>query len=264
MRPGPQRPLLERNTERGYIGGVCAGLADYAGVDRTWVRAAFVFAGIFGSGEYRALPIMVYLVLWVAVPKRPALENAPPTGVRFLILALLVSSLPLTAMAMDARISGGLAAAPVLIAIAAAVIRLDSLRAKALLVAIGLALSTTLFVMNYQPTTGARFEKPHGMAELRGTRPYTTVLGDLTIDLSALSVSGGSIRVPVVAEFSDLTLLVPEDRNLTVEKNGQPVYVQSAMPSAASTTDLTINVDFDGFFSSLRVERVPAGVLLQP
>jgi hypothetical protein len=49
-----------------------------------------------------------------------------------------------------------------------------------------------------------------------------------------------------------------------VEKNGQPVYVQSAMPSAASTTDLTINVDFDGFFSSLRVERVPAGVLVQP
>jgi hypothetical protein len=36
------------------------------------------------------------------------------------------------------------------------------------------------------------------------------------------------------------------------------------MPSADRNTDLTITVDFDGFFSSLRVERVPAGATFRP
>lgn len=49
--------------------GVCAGLADYMGVDTVWVRVATVLATLF-----LGWPILVYLVIgWVAQPKPYAL-----------------------------------------------------------------------------------------------------------------------------------------------------------------------------------------------
>lgn len=45
------------------IAGVAAGVADYLGLDRTLVRVLFVLTALFGVGE------LVYLVLWVVVPK---------------------------------------------------------------------------------------------------------------------------------------------------------------------------------------------------
>jgi phage shock protein C len=47
------------------VGGVCSGLADFFGVDRTLVRVGFALFGLFGVGE------VVYLVLWLLVPKEP-------------------------------------------------------------------------------------------------------------------------------------------------------------------------------------------------
>lgn len=47
------------------IAGVCAGLADRFGISRTLVRIGFVFFGLFGVGE------LVYIVLWIIMPKGP-------------------------------------------------------------------------------------------------------------------------------------------------------------------------------------------------
>ena len=47
------------------IAGVCAGLADRFGIPRTLVRLGFVLFGLFGVGE------IVYIVLWIIMPKRP-------------------------------------------------------------------------------------------------------------------------------------------------------------------------------------------------
>jgi len=52
------------------IAGVCSGLADYFDLDVTWVRIAFVVAVIAGASG-----LLAYLVLWIAVPRKPYLPN---------------------------------------------------------------------------------------------------------------------------------------------------------------------------------------------
>ena len=47
------------------VAGVAAAVADGTGLSRGLVRFLFVLAAFFGVGE------IVYLVLWVLLPKRP-------------------------------------------------------------------------------------------------------------------------------------------------------------------------------------------------
>ena len=46
------------------LAGVAAAVADGLGLSRTLVRVLFAVAGLFGAGE------VVYLVLWLLLPKR--------------------------------------------------------------------------------------------------------------------------------------------------------------------------------------------------
>ena len=48
------------------IGGVCAALSARFGIPKFIVRLAFVIFGIVGIGE------LVYIVLWILIPKAPA------------------------------------------------------------------------------------------------------------------------------------------------------------------------------------------------
>lgn len=57
---------LERPLDQAQIGGVCAGLAEYFGLDRTLIRVIFV-AGIF-LPSFPAL--LIYVILWIAMPER--------------------------------------------------------------------------------------------------------------------------------------------------------------------------------------------------
>lgn len=57
---------LERIADQAQIGGVCAGLADYFGIDRALVRVLFVI-GIF-LPHFPA--IIIYIILWIALPVR--------------------------------------------------------------------------------------------------------------------------------------------------------------------------------------------------
>lgn len=58
---------LERISDEAMVGGVCAGLAQYFGLNRTVVRLLFLI-GIPLPG-FPAL--LIYVILWIAMPKQP-------------------------------------------------------------------------------------------------------------------------------------------------------------------------------------------------
>lgn len=61
---GAQRRLVRSTTDR-KVAGVCAGLAEYFGLDPTLVRALFAVSIIFGGAG-----LFAYVVLWIVVPER--------------------------------------------------------------------------------------------------------------------------------------------------------------------------------------------------
>ena len=61
----PRVKKLYRDIDRKYIGGVCAGLEHYLGLDALWIRLIFLFLAIFGSG----FGIIAYIILWILVPE---------------------------------------------------------------------------------------------------------------------------------------------------------------------------------------------------
>ena len=71
-RPG-ERPARRafRAPERGYLGGVAAGLADHLGVDAFVVRALFLLTSVFGFG------VLFYAGLWLTLPMEPATASSP-------------------------------------------------------------------------------------------------------------------------------------------------------------------------------------------
>lgn len=62
---------LYRNRKDGYIGGVCAGLADHFDIDAWVVRLAF-FGGFLFLGGFT---LMVYIGLWVFLDPKPEHED---------------------------------------------------------------------------------------------------------------------------------------------------------------------------------------------
>ena len=63
----PQRTRFYLDKQNAKWSGVCAGIADYTGVDVTLVRIGFVVSLFMGSG----MPLIAYfLIAWMA-PKKP-------------------------------------------------------------------------------------------------------------------------------------------------------------------------------------------------
>src|SRR3954469_23700151 len=62
--PSVPRRLVRRTDDK-MLGGVCAGLADHLGLDRTLVRVLTVLATVLGAGSV----LIAYLAAWVTVPK---------------------------------------------------------------------------------------------------------------------------------------------------------------------------------------------------
>jgi eukaryotic-like serine/threonine-protein kinase len=70
---GSKKRLARSSTDK-KIGGVCAGLADYFGVDHTTMRVLWLF-GLLGAG----VGLFLYPILWIALPLAPtAQETIPP------------------------------------------------------------------------------------------------------------------------------------------------------------------------------------------
>jgi phage shock protein C len=61
------RTKLYRDKHNGKIMGVCAGIADYTGIDAFWVRLA-VFASIFVTGSWS---ILAYFIAGFILNKKP-------------------------------------------------------------------------------------------------------------------------------------------------------------------------------------------------
>lgn len=61
--PGPRR--LVRSRDDKMIAGVCAGVADYFGVDVTLVRLVTVLGTVFGVGTF----LVAYIVAWLLLPE---------------------------------------------------------------------------------------------------------------------------------------------------------------------------------------------------
>ncbi len=49
------------------VAGVCAGLANFFGIDPTVVRLIFVAGTLLGFGSF----VLIYLVLFIVVPEEP-------------------------------------------------------------------------------------------------------------------------------------------------------------------------------------------------
>jgi len=56
---------LYRSRKDKMIAGVCGGLAEYFGIDSTWMRLIFLVFLLLGGSAF-----LVYLVMWIVVPKR--------------------------------------------------------------------------------------------------------------------------------------------------------------------------------------------------
>lgn len=64
MRTERNHPKLYRSADDVVIAGVCAGLADYLGLEPGKVRLATLLLVLVGG-----LSIWVYILLWIVVPK---------------------------------------------------------------------------------------------------------------------------------------------------------------------------------------------------
>jgi phage shock protein PspC (stress-responsive transcriptional regulator) len=62
----PVRRRLVRSTNDRKIAGVCAGVADYFDMDTTLVRVLWLLATLVPGPN-----ILLYLILWIAVPEGP-------------------------------------------------------------------------------------------------------------------------------------------------------------------------------------------------
>lgn len=66
VRPTSAQPRLSRRRHGKWIAGVCGGLADRFGWRASRVRLLFVLSCILPGTQ-----VLVYLALWIVLPKRP-------------------------------------------------------------------------------------------------------------------------------------------------------------------------------------------------
>jgi len=63
----PSRTRFYRDTVNGKVMGICAGIADYTGMDVTLIRIMMIAAILLGSGS----PVMLYFIAGWLTPKKP-------------------------------------------------------------------------------------------------------------------------------------------------------------------------------------------------
>ncbi len=69
---------LYRSRSDAMIAGVCGGLGRYLAIDPIWVRLVFVLLALSGGG----LGVLIYLVLWLVIPRQGAGRPATTETVR--------------------------------------------------------------------------------------------------------------------------------------------------------------------------------------
>ena len=69
-----QKKKLKRSRSESMIAGVCGGLGEYFGIDPTVVRLVFVLLALLGGHG-----VLVYLILWIVMPRHQAENSARAT-----------------------------------------------------------------------------------------------------------------------------------------------------------------------------------------
>jgi phage shock protein C len=77
--PAPSRQRLYRDPRRGWLAGVCAGIADYFGVSSGLVRLLTVLSAIF----FTAPTVLAYIVAALVLTRRPEQLYASAEEERF-------------------------------------------------------------------------------------------------------------------------------------------------------------------------------------
>jgi phage shock protein PspC (stress-responsive transcriptional regulator) len=67
---------LYRSRRDRRVAGVCGGIAEYLGVDPTWVRVAFLLATLAGGPG-----VLIYIVLWMVMPEQAEVQSDLDEGV---------------------------------------------------------------------------------------------------------------------------------------------------------------------------------------
>ncbi len=73
-----QYKQLYRSRSNRMIGGVCAGLGDFFGIDPTLVRLGFVVGGLLG---WAGALLVAYIVMMIVVPEAPLSVVPGETGI---------------------------------------------------------------------------------------------------------------------------------------------------------------------------------------
>lgn len=63
--PSSTSRRLVRSRDDRWLGGVCGGVAAYAGIDANLLRLLVVLGTIFGLGSL----LLVYVVAWIVMPQ---------------------------------------------------------------------------------------------------------------------------------------------------------------------------------------------------
>ena len=74
-------PHLNRSRTDALLGGVCAGLARYTGVDPVLIRLTWVLAAFVGGTG-----LLMYLIAWIVIPD----ETGHHTFMPLLLLGLVI------------------------------------------------------------------------------------------------------------------------------------------------------------------------------
>ncbi len=62
---GPKTKKLYRDTDNKYLGGVCAGLEHYLGIDALWIRLIFILLTVVSGFGF----VIVYILFWALAPE---------------------------------------------------------------------------------------------------------------------------------------------------------------------------------------------------
>jgi phage shock protein C len=62
----PSYKKLYRSRKERIFAGVCGGLAEYFGIDPTWVRLLFIVFFFLGGAAF-----LIYILFWLLVPLSP-------------------------------------------------------------------------------------------------------------------------------------------------------------------------------------------------
>jgi phage shock protein PspC (stress-responsive transcriptional regulator) len=240
--PPPQpgltpRPPLRRSRSNKVIGGVSGGLAEHTGIDALLWRIGFVAVTLaWGLG------LIVYPLLWVLMPSGPVDPSAeaaravtradrrsgprsPVPGITLAALLIVAGIGALIARFTELDVSAHVVLGGALVVVGTglvvAAVTGAGRGARGGLVVLGLALamasliSTTVDV----PERGPVGDRTYRPLTADAVQPrYDSGVGDLTIDLTSIDVSGLDRPLPVVVHsgIGDVEVIVPRAADVLV------------------------------------------------